>query len=154
MFDFNLLPFFVSMLFLTLIVLAIGIHFWRNVLVMFVVIPIAMFCAFTGYNTIVNILGYPVLQDIPKNSMYISHMESVTGEEIYVWALEPNRSTPKNFRIAGSAKNKKTMQQAREQSRKGIAQQIGKYESLRESENNSGDYVTYDFTIDGKGFKE
>ena len=47
MFDFNLLPFFASMLVLTLIVLGIGVHFYRNALVMFVVIPVALFCAFS-----------------------------------------------------------------------------------------------------------
>ena len=48
MFDYNLFPFFASMILLIIIVLAIGVHFYRNALIMFVVIPVAMFSAFTG----------------------------------------------------------------------------------------------------------
>ena len=153
MFDFNLLPFFASMLVLTLIVLGIGVHFYRNTLIMFIVIPIALFCAFTGYNTITTMLGYPIKQTIPEESMYLSHIENADGTELYVWVLEPKRMMPKNFNIPATDSNKKQMQRAKNRSAKGIAQQLGKYNSLRPGEKNTGEYLTYDFTIDSQGLK-
>ena len=111
MFDFNLLPFFLSMIVLTLIVLAIGIHFWRNAIVMFVVIPVAMFCAFSGYNTIVTVLGYPVQQQIPEDALYLSHIQNGDGTELYVWVIEPERMEPKNFRVPATEQNKKQFKQ-------------------------------------------
>ena len=153
MFDWNLLPFFVSMLVLTLIVLAIGVHFYRNALVMFVVIPVALFCAFSGYNTITTMLGYPVKQTIPEESMYLNHIENSDGTELYVWVLEPRRMMPKNFSIPATEQNKKQMQRAKGQKGKGINQLIGKYKSDRKGEKNDGDYMVYDFAIDPKGLK-
>lgn len=153
MFDFNLLPFFASMLVLTLIVLGIGVHFYRNTLVMFVVIPIALFCAFSGYNTITTMLGYPVQQIIPEDSLYLNHIENADGSELYVWVLEPERMMPKNYSIPATDENKKQMQRAKGRNEQGINQQIGKYKSDRNGETNDGDYMTYDFTIDPKGLK-
>ena len=153
MFDFNLLPFFASMLILTLIVLGIGVHFYRNTLVMFIVIPVALFCAFTGYNTITTMLGYPVNQTIPEESMYLNHIENNDGSELYVWVLETERMMPKNYSIPATDENKKQMQRAKGRTDKGINQQIGKYKSNREGDKNDGDYMTYDFTIDSQGLK-
>ena len=153
MFDFNLLPFFASMLVLTLIVLGIGVHFYRNALIMFIVIPVALFCAFTGYNTITTMLGYPVKQTIPEESMYLNHVENADGTELYVWVLEPERMMPKNYSIPVTAENKKQMQRAKGRQEKGINQQIGKYKSDRLGDKNDGDYLTYDFTIDPQGLK-
>lgn len=152
MFDYTLLPFFSSMIILTLIILAIGIHFWRNVLVMFIVIPVAFFCAFSGYNTIVNVLGYPVQQSIPEDSLYVKHIESMDGTELYVWVIEPNKVKPKNFRIPATDKNKKTMDSASDRSEKGVPQQIGE-DKDQNGELNLGEYRTYDFTIDSQGLK-
>ena len=153
MFDWNLLPFFASMLVLTLVVLAIGVHFYRNALVMFVVIPVALFCAFSGYNTITTMLGYPVKQTIPEESMYLNHIENSDGTELYVWVLEPKRMMPKNFSIPATEQNKKQMQQAKGKKGKGINQLIGKAETKRPGEKNDGDYMVYDFAIDPKGLK-
>lgn len=153
MFDFNLLPFFASMLMLTLIVLAIGIHFWRNATVMFIVIPVAMFCAFSGYNTIVSVLGYPVQQTIPDDALYLKHIESADGTELYVWAIEPEKATPKNFRIPATKQNKKSMQQAEGRGKKGVPQQIGKAPKGPNGEVNPGEYRTYDFSVDPQGLK-
>ena len=153
MFDWNLLPFFASMLVLTLIVLAIGVHFYRNALVMFVVIPVALFCAFSGYNTITTMLGYPVKQTIPEESMYLNHIENADGTELYVWVLEPKRMMPKNFSIPATEQNKKQMQRAKGKKGKGINQLIGKDETKRPGEKNDGDYMVYDFAIDPQGLK-
>ena len=153
MFDFNLLPFFISMSVLIIIILAIGIHFYRNALVMFVVTPVAIFCAFTGYNTITNMLGYPIKQTIPEESLYLNHIENVDGTELYVWVLEPERMMPKNYSIPASDSNKKQMQRAKDRSQNGVAQQLGKYKSIRPGEKNTGEYLTYDFTVNNQGKK-
>ena len=113
MFDYNLFPFFASMILLIIIVLAIGVHFYRNALIMFVVIPVAMFCAFTGYNTITQMLGYPIKQEIPEESLYLNHIENSDGTELYVWVLEPERMMPKNYSIPATDSNKKQMQRAK-----------------------------------------
>ncbi len=153
MFDWNLLPFFVSMIILTLVVLVIGVHFYRNVLVMFVMIPVALFCAFTGYNTITTMLGYPVKQTIPEHSLYINHIENQDGSELYVWVLEPERMMPKNYSIPATDKNKKQMQRAKGKTGKGINQTISRTKSDRSGENNDGDYMVYDFVINPRGLK-
>ena len=153
MFDFNLLPFFASMLVLTLIVLGIGVHFYRNALVMFIVIPVALFCAFSGYNTITTMLGYPIKHIIPEDSMYLNHIENGDGSELYVWVLEPERMMPKHYSIPATDENKKQMQRAKGRTDKGINQQIGKYKSERSGERNEGDYMVYDFSIDPQGLK-
>lgn len=153
MFDFNLLPFFASMLVLTLIVLGIGVHFYRKTLIMFVVIPVALFCVFTGYNTITSMLGYPVKQTIPEESLYLSHIENSDGTELYVWVLEPDRMMPKNYIMPATDSNKKQMQKAKDRSSNGISQKLGKYKSLRPGEKNSDEYLTYDFTVDSQGLK-
>lgn len=155
MFDYNLLPFFVSMVLLVFIFLAIGIHFYRNTVVMFIIIPVAMFCTFFGYNTITNLLGYPVQQSIPEEAMYLSHIQNGDGTELYVWVLEPERLQPKNFRIPATEQNKKQFQTANARSKNGIPQLIKpeKKKGDRLGETNDGDYLTYDFTIDGGNLK-
>jgi len=107
---------------LTLIVLAIGIHFWRNAIVMAIVIPLSMFCAFTGYNTIVSTLGYPIQQTIPDEALYLYHVESIDGEQLYVYAIEPDKVLPKNFRIPATDQNRSTMSEAKKRSERGIKQ--------------------------------
>ena len=153
MFDYNLFPFFASMILLIIIVLAIGVHFYRNALIMFVVIPVALFCAFTGYNTITQMLGYPIKQEIPEESLYLNHIKNNDGTELYVWVLEPERMMPKNYSIPATDSNKKQMQRAKGRTDKGINQKIGKYKKLRPGADNSGEYLTYDFTVDSQGLK-
>jgi len=153
MFDYNLLPFFISMIVFNIIVLAIGVYFWRNDLIMFVIIPIAFFCAFTGYKTITTMLGYPVKQTIPEESLYLSHIENTDGSELYVWVLEPERMMPKNYSIPATDSNKKQMQRAKDRTQNGVAQQLGRYKSIRPGDKNTGEYLTYDFSIDGRGLK-
>jgi len=120
---------------------------------MFVVIPVALFCAFTGYNTITQMLGYPIKQEIPEESLYLNHIENNDGTELYVWVLEPERMMPKNYSIPATDSNKKQMQRAKGRTDKGINQKIGKYKKLRPGADNSGEYLTYDFTVDSQGLK-
>jgi hypothetical protein len=98
-------------------------------------------------------LGYPVKQTIPEDSMYLNHIENADGSELYVWVLEPERMMPKNYSVPATKENKKQMQRAKGRTDKGINQQIGKYKSERKGETNDGDYMTYDFSIDPQGLK-
>jgi len=139
---------------LTLIVLAIGIHFWRNAIVMAIVIPLSMFCAFTGYNTIVSTLGYPIQQTIPDEALYLYHVESIDGEQLYVYAIEPDKVLPKNFRIPATDQNRSTMSEAKKRSQRGIKQVLrGNRNSERYGEINRGEYLRYDFKVDSQGLK-
>ena len=154
MFDLNLLPFFLSMIALTVIVLAIGIHFWRNTLIMFIIIPVALFCAFSGYNTVVNILGYPVQQTIPEDALYLSHVQNGDGTELFVWVIEPEQMLPKNFRIPATDNNKKQMKKAQGQSSSGVPQVIRPGGKERDGKRyNPGEYRAYDFQVDPRGLK-
>lgn len=153
-FDLQLIPFFLSMATLTIIVLAIGIHFWRNTIVMAIVIPLSMFCAFTGYNTIVNTLGYPIQQAIPDEALYLYHIESGDGEDLYVYAIEPNKLLPKNFRVPATKQNRNTMSQAKKRTESGVKQILrGDKQSKRQGGINHGEYLRYDFKIDSQGLK-
>jgi hypothetical protein len=139
---------------LTLIVLAIGIHFWRNAVVMMVVIPLSMFCAFTGYNTIVKTLGYPIQQTIPDDALYLYHIESIDGEQLYVYAIEPEKVLPKNFKIPATEQNRSTMSEAKRRTERGIKQLLrGDSKKKRNGERNDGEYLRYDFKIDSQGLK-
>lgn len=139
---------------LTIIVLAIGIHFWRNAIVMMVVIPLSMFCAFTGYNTIVQTLGYPIQQTIPDDALYLYHIESIDGDQLYVYAIEPEKVLPKNFKIPATEQNRSTMSEAKRRSERGIKQVLrGDSKTKRNGERNDGEYLRYDFSIDSQGLK-
>ena len=155
MFDFNLLPFFASMMILLLVVLAIGVHFWKNKIIMMLIIPLSFTCAFTGYNTITNILGYPVMQEIPDESLYLNHIESLDGKQLYVWAVEPEKTLPKNFKIPATEQKKRTMNEAQQRSKNGIRQMLKGAEKSTRSGNefNPGDYLRYDFQVDPQGLK-
>ena len=158
MLDYSLLPFFTSVLLLILIVLAVGIHFWRNVLVMAVIIPVALFSAFSGYTTITNILGYPITQAIPKESLYLYHIQSEDGAHLYVYAVEPEKMLPKNFKIDATEQNKKSMSEAGRKSEAGVPQAIrpleGNEKDKRTGVWNDGAYQTYNFQVDPLGQKQ
>lgn len=138
---------------LTIIVLAIGIHFWRNAIVMMIVIPLSIFCAFTGYNTIVKTLGYPIQQTIPDEALYLYHIESVDGEQLYVYAIEPEKLLPKNFRIPATEQNRSTMNEAKRRSERGIKQVLRGSNTKPGGELNKGSYLRYDFKVDSQGLK-
>jgi len=153
MYDWTLLPFFTSMMLLLLIVLAVGVHFWRNTWIMVLIIPLAMFCGFSGYKTITDVLGYPVAQEIPEDSLYLSHIADPDGVHLYVWVVEPDKLLPKNIRIVASENNKKTLQDAGAKNEKGVKQSLGRKESLPGSEYNPGEYRNYNFNVDPNQLK-
>ncbi len=154
-FDFNLLPFFLSISLLTVLILAIGIHFYRNYIIMAIVIPVSIFCSFVSYNNIVDVLGYPVNKQVPEGSEYLYHRDG--GDSLYVYAIQPNETRPKSFTIPNTTKNKKQMQKAQKRSKAGIPQLIrmdGRKAKGRLGIENDGDYVVYDFKIDGGNIKQ
>jgi len=113
-----------------------------------------MFCAFTGYNTIVSTLGYPIQQTIPDEALYLYHVESIDGEQLYVYAIEPDKVLPKNFRIPATDQNRSTMSEAKKRSERGIKQVLrGSRNSERYGEINRGEYLRYDFKVDSQGLK-
>ena len=156
MFDFSLLPLFISVLVLTLIVLAIGIHFARNIFVMITVIPIALVCVFSTYKTVTDILGYPILQTIPDESFYISHLPDPSEKWIFVWLIEPRTERPKNVKIPNTEKNQDELDRAADRGKMGIPQQLrGKQIPTGEGGPiNMGDYEAYDFVLDNSNLKQ
>lgn len=155
MFDFSLLPLFVSVLILTLIVLGIGIHFARNLFIMMLVIPVALVCVFSTYKTVTDILGYPIFQTIPNESLYLTHTNDPNEEFIFVWIIQPREDRPKNVRILNTEENKQALENAKQRSAKGIPQQIksSMTASERSGPKNNGNYESYDFMLDAQGVK-
>lgn len=156
-FDFNLLPFFLSVSLLTIIILAIGIHFYKNYIIMAVIIPVAIACGFFSYNNIVDILGYPVNQPIPEESIYLYHKESPDGTVLFVYALEPSKDKPKSFVMLNTQNNNKQMERAKNRSKRGIPQVLqGKGDRTRghSGDRNKGEYIVFDFKIDGGKLKQ
>ena len=70
------------------------------------------------------ILGYPINATIKADSVYISHIESLDGESIYVWVVEPGSAKPRAVSIPNTKNNKKQMQNAKDKSKEGIKQQM------------------------------
>jgi hypothetical protein len=115
---------------------------------------LSMFCAFTGYNTIVKTLGYPIQQTIPDDALYLYHIESIDGEQLYVYAIEPEKVLPKNFKIPATEQNRSTMSEAKRRTERGIKQLLrGDSKKKRNGERNDGEYLRYDFKIDSQGLK-
>ena len=155
-FDFSLFPLFFSVLVLTLLVLAIGIHFAKNVYVMMLVIPVSLICVFSTYKTVTNVLGYPVSQVIPDKSFYLAHTQDPNKDWIFVWIIEPDKQLPKNVKIPNTEKNQNQLQTASERSQAGIPQQL-KGEQTADGNNgpfNAGNYEAYDFILDDSRLKQ
>lgn len=152
-YNIDLLPILVSLLFLSLVVLWVAVRNYKNFLITFIIIPLTLVSVITSYSTIQNLLGYPVKATIPDESFYITHMESLDREWIYVWAVPLGSDKPRAYTIPNTEQNKKAMEEAEEGQAQGKGQQIGQEGSEMGvgGETFGGEYVTYEFTISNSG---
>lgn len=140
----DLLPILLSLLFLSIVVLVIAIINRKNFFITFMIIPLTLSSATTIYFTIDRLLGYPVFVSIPDDSFYITHLESMDREWIYVWAVPPSSDKPRAYTIANTEQNKKAMEEAESGAEDGVGQQIGQLDNgLGQTE--GGEYQVYDF---------
>jgi hypothetical protein len=154
MFDTQLISLFASVVLLVLTMLIIGVHVYRNLIIMMLVIPVCLFCSFSVYKTVTTVLGYPVLQSISEKSIYLSHVQSYDDKWLYVWVMEPGDYRPKSFKIINTDSNRKQMEKAKQRQGDGVPTEILKNNGKnRQGEENAGDYLIYDFSIDNQGLK-
>lgn len=140
----DLLPVLLSLLFLSLVVLWVAVRNYKNFLITFIIIPLTLISVITCYTTIQELLGYPVETVIPDDSFYVTHLESVDREWLYVWAVPPGSSKPRAYTIANTEQNKKAMEEAESGVEDGVGQQIGQLDNgLGQTE--GGAYQVYDF---------
>jgi hypothetical protein len=142
----DLLPLLISLLFLSIIVLWIAVRNYKNFLVTFLIIPLTLVSATTSYFTVDRLLGYPVQIQIPDDSLYVMHIESQDKQRIYVWVIPPESTKPRAFSIVNSDQNKQAMQDAQQKSERGVPQQVGTEEGNM-GETQGGEYETYDFQM-------
>jgi len=157
----ELAPLFISLFFLACVVLWFAIKNHRNALLLGLVIPLTLATVVISYMSVDRILGYPINATIKADSVYISHIESLDGESIYVWVVEPGSAKPRAVSIANTKNNKKQMQDAKDKSKEGIKQQMSPVSKILNKEEMKGrgmtaggEYATYDFRIGGGSLKD
>lgn len=150
---YELIPLLLSLLFLSLVVLWIAVTNRKNFKITFIVIPVTLASAVVCYLTVDKLLGYPIAETIPTDSMYLSHIESNDKDWIYVWVKVHPSDPPRAYAIENTEQNRKAMQEAAEGTEQGIAQQIGQEENEGSDDMGSGgqtkggEYVVYDFDM-------
>lgn len=156
MFDISseLLPLFLSFIFLSLVVLWVAITNRKNALALFVIIPLTFTANAVSYFTIDGLLGYSIQKEIAEGSMYIHHIESFDGDMIHVWVIEPYATEPRAILIENTEENREQMRKAAEQTQNGVGQQIRPSEGESNGNGtNGGEYEVYDF-VDSTSFSK
>lgn len=141
-----LLPLLLSLLIVSLVVLWIAVTNRKNFLITFIVIPLTLGSATVSYFTVDNLLGYPVQETIPDDSVYISHLTSDVA--IYVWVMPPESMLPRAYSIENTEENQKTMEQAQQGQDQGRSQMIGEKEESVDGQTDGGEYEAYDFNME------
>jgi len=140
----ELFPAFASYLLLTLVVLWIAISNRKNFAVLFVIIPLTLVANTVFYFTVDKIFGYPIYGEIEDKSLYLYHIESIDGDFIHVWIIEPSETEPRAITIPNTANNRKQMARAAENAEQGVGQII-EQQPQSDSQSEGIEYKTYDF---------
>ena len=117
-------------------------------------IPLAIYAGWTIYVTIDKLLGYPVPDDIKKDSLYVSHLEDTRGEWIYVWLVIPGDQRPKAIMVPNTKGNKEALEEAQEKSQEGQPQGLESAEGVESDggETTGGELRSYDFVDQNRDF--
>lgn len=165
MYAVDLMPLFISLFFLSVVVLWLAIHNYKNFTVTAMVIPLTLLATVVSYMTVDRILGYPIKAEMAEESLYLSHIESPDSERIFVWIIEPGANKPRSISIINTDNNRKAMSDAKDKTEAGVKQKMRKKPSdwERKSDENSeqsnqgmtegGEWETYDFQIRGGSLK-
>jgi|TARA_R110002074_G_scaffold340496_2_gene510955 hypothetical protein len=155
--DIQLLPILVALGFLSIVTLWTIIKYYKNSLIVAILIPLTIISFTTTYITLERVLGYPIDLTIPEESIYLSHIVSDYNNVIYVWILEPSSTIPRSIIIPLTKENKEQMRAAKKRQASGIPQMIRKGgENLAGiGQTKGGDYVLYNFQVaDPENLKE
>lgn len=115
----ELTAFYVAVALMTVGILYVGIYLVRSRW-MFAVIPFMIGSAITSYVTLESILGYPVRDEVPEESLYISHLS--LENEIVFWLLIPGENEPKAIKVPATDEQKQKAQKAQKKTEGGIPQ--------------------------------
>ena len=156
----ELFPLLISLFILSVVVLWFSIQNYKNAVLLAIIIPLTLMATIVSYISVQTILGYPIVKDIEKNSIYVSHITSQDDKHIYVWLIEPKADKPRSVRIPNTDNNKKQMADAKHKSEAGVKQLIApkpnKEKGHREGGGmtEGGEFVVYDFIISGGSLKD
>lgn len=143
-YNFDLLPVLLAIVFVSCVVLWIAIRNYQNFVFMFFLIPLTLFAGWTIYTTVDELLGYPVVDRIEKDTIYLYHIEDPITDWIYVWVIFPGDSRPKAIMIPKTENNEKQMGEADERKEQGIPQAMKPLVN-GEGETLGGELSTYNF---------
>jgi len=144
MIEFDLLPFFISMILMTVVTLWIGVIMRKHAVVMAVVIPIVLGSTVVSYTTIQGLLGYPIKKMLIDDSLYLYHIESMDSKYIFVWLIEPGDLKPRALVFANTDDNRKQAEEAKKAQGQGKAQGLKKIPS-GEGQTQRAEFELYDF---------
>lgn len=145
-YNIDLLPVLIALVLLSTIMLWIAIKNYNNLFVMMLIIPLTIASGWTVYTTVDKLLGYPVIDKLDDNAIYLHHTEGTESEWIYVWIYKPTDSRPKAIMVASSENNKKELHEAQARSKNGIPQTL-KMNENRDGQTNGGELERYDFQM-------
>lgn len=148
-YNFDLLPILLSIVFLSIVVLWVAIKNYQNFLLMFLIIPLTIFSGWTAYSTVDNLLGYPVFEEIQTDSFYITHLDDPMGDFIFVWVVVPGELKPKSIMVVNSKENKEALEQAKEKQESGIPQMLKEKQKDGQGQTIGGELEVYDFQQQG-----
>ena len=121
LYNFDLLPILLAMIVIVSVVLWVAIRNYKNFILMFFLIPLALYSGWTVYTTVDKLLGYPTIDIFEKDTLYLSHFENPDiAEWVYVWVLKPGEAKPKAIMIPATEKNKDKLAQAEQQTSEGV----------------------------------
>lgn len=153
----ELIPLLISLIFLSIVVLWVAILNRKNILVLFVVIPLTLISATTSFLTVSNLLGYPTVDEIGDKSLYLFHITSNDEKNIFVWVFmsdnEGFEEQPRAISIPNTEENIEQMEKAKARSGNGIPQLVGQPQNGQRRKTD-GEYITYDFQINGGALKD
>jgi len=145
LYNFDLLPILISLVIIVCVVLWVAIRNYKNFILMFFLIPLALYSGWTVYTTVDKLLGYPTVDLFEKDTMYISHFENPDIDEwIYVWVLKPGESKPKAIMIPNTKSNQEELNEAEQKASNGV-QVFMEIEPDGSGQTSGGEINTYDF---------
>ena len=159
LFAVELFPLLSSLSVLAVVVLWFSIQNHKNALLLAIVIPLTLTATIVSYMSVQSILGYPIVKDIEKDSIYVSHITSADDKYIYVWLIEPGSNKPRAVTIPNTDNNKKQMSDAKDSTEKGLKQRMAPHpqeEKLKDQnggQTQGGEYMIYDFQLKADSLK-
>jgi hypothetical protein len=140
----DLLPVLISLGIMASVLLWVGIKNHKNWLLMFLLIPLTIGSSWTIYSTVDKLLGYPTVDFMDKQSLYLSHIEQ-NDQWINVWIIKNGEQTPKAIKVPNTENNRKELQEAAEKKENGVETHLKQKSQPNPGTTQGGEIETYDF---------